>query len=73
MEKLIYPINGINYILFELEMPLDLARNFENRIKIVEGIIQHTKYVENSWYRKYISIKCLIPEVNFDNFKNSLN
>ncbi|MDI5950360.1 hypothetical protein QLS91_11665 [Flavobacterium sp. LB2P84] len=69
MEKLIYPINGINYILFEIELPLKLAKKFETRIKVVDGIIQHTKYIENFWNRN-VSIKCLIPERNIVRFKN---
>lgn len=69
MEKLIYSINGINYILFEIELPLKLAKKFETRIKVVDGIIQHTKYMQNFWKRN-ISIKCLIPEKNIIKFKN---
>ena len=63
MEKLIYPIDGINYILFEIELPLKLAKNFETRIMVLEGIIQNTKYVENFWNRN-VCIKYLIPEKN---------
>lgn len=73
MEKLIYPINGINYILFEIELPLKLAKKFETRIKVADGIIQQTKYIEKFWNTKNISIKCLIPETNFVKFKNLLS
>ncbi len=64
MEKIIYAIDGINYILFDIELPLKLAKTFETRIIGVDGIIQHTKYIENFWRRKNINIKCLIPETN---------
>lgn len=69
MEKLIYPINGINYILFEIELPLKFAKNFETRIKVVNGIIQQTKYIDKFWNRN-VSIKCLIPERNMIQFKD---
>lgn len=69
MEKLIYSINGINYILFEIEIPLKLAQKFESRIKVVDGIIQHTKYLEKFWDTK-IKIIYLIPEYNILQFNN---
>lgn len=69
MEKLIYPIDGINYILFEIELPLTLAKKFETRIKVVDGIIQQTKYIKNFWSSN-VTIKCLIPERNVVKFKN---
>lgn len=70
MGKLIYPLNGINYILFEIELPLKLVKNFECRIKLLDGIIRHSKYIENIWSQKNISIKCLIPEANMIKFNN---
>ena len=69
MEKLIYSINGINYILFEIELPIRLAQRFESRIKIVNGIIQYTTYIEKIWNKK-VKIKYLIPENNVLVFNN---
>lgn len=62
MEKLIYEIDGKKYILFEVELPIRLAKQHEKNIALYDGIIQTVKSIDSFWNGRSVNIKCLIPE-----------
>lgn len=73
-EKLIYTINGINYLLFEVKVPGEIAENLLNAVTRYKGILQSYDKNTGFWETKH-HLKFLIPEDNvmkFNNFKSGL-
>ena len=73
-EKLIYTINGINYLLFEVKVNSEIAENLLNAVTRYKGILQSYDKNTGFWETKH-HLKFLIPEENimtFSNYKNSL-
>jgi len=73
-EKLIYTVNGVNYLLFKVKVNSEVAENLLNAVTQYKGILQ--SYDKNIvfWETKH-HLKFLIPEDNvmkFNNFKSSL-
>lgn len=62
MQKNIYEINKVNYILFEVEISIHQKKEIENYIKNRDGIIQTLKSGEYAWFKRSILLKYLIPE-----------
>lgn len=74
MEKLIYTINGINYLLFEVKVTSEIAENLLNDVTRYKGILQSYDKNTGFWETKH-HLKFLIPEENvikFTNFKRGL-
>lgn len=72
-EKLIYTINGINYLLFEVKVNSEIAENLLNAVTKYKGILQ--SYDKDGFWEIKHHLKFLIPEENimmFSNYKNSL-
>ena len=73
-EKLIFTINGINYLLFEVKVNSEIAENLLNAVTKYKGILQSYDKNTGFWETKH-HLKFLIPEENimtFSNYKNSL-
>lgn len=73
-EKLIYTINGINYLLFEVKVNSEIAENLLNAVTKYKGILQSYDKNTGFWETKH-HLKFLILEENvmtFSNYKNSL-
>lgn len=64
MQKIIYTINKVNYILFEVEISIHQKHEIENYIKNRGGIIQSVKTGECALWKRSIILKYLIPEHN---------
>ena len=74
MEKLIYTVNGVNYLLFEVKVNSEIAENLLNAVTRYKGILQSYDKNTGFWETKHY-LKFLIPEenvMNFSNYKNSL-
>ena len=73
-EKLIYTVNGVNYLLFEVKVNSEVAENLLNAVTRYKGILQSYDKNTGFWETKH-HLKFLIPEYNiveFSNYKRSL-
>jgi hypothetical protein len=73
-EKLIYTVNGVNYLLFEVKVNSEIAENLLNAVTRYKGILQSYDKNTGFWETKHY-LKFLIPEYNiveFSNYKRSL-
>ena len=73
-EKLIYTVNGVNYLLFEVKVNSEVAESLLNAVTRYKGILQSYDKNTGFWETKH-HLKFLIPEenvMNFSNYKNSL-
>jgi hypothetical protein len=73
-EKLIYTVNGVNYLLFEVKVNSEVAENLLNAVTRYKGILQSYDKNIGFWETKH-HLKFLIPEenvMNFSNYKSSL-
>jgi hypothetical protein len=73
-EKLIYTVNGVNYLLFEVKVNSEIAENLLNAVTRYKGILQSYDKNTGFWETKH-HLKFLIPEenvMNFSNYKSSL-
>jgi hypothetical protein len=73
-EKLIYTVNGVNYLLFEVKVNSEVAENLLNVVTRYKGILQSYDKNTGFWETKH-HLKFLIPEenvMNFSNYKSSL-
>ena len=69
MEKLIYTVNGINYLLFEVKVDSSTADNLLDAVTKYKGILQSYDKNTGFWETKH-HLKFLIPEENVSNFTN---
>ena len=73
-EKLLYTINGVNYLLFEVKVNSLVAENLLNAVTRYKGILQSYDKNTGFWETKH-HLRFLIPEENvmdFSNYKSSL-
>lgn len=70
MQKIIYKINDINYIFFEVEISRTRRQEIEKQIKKIGGIILSIKNGKRFLWKKSILIKYLIPEKTISNLNN---
>ena len=73
-EKLIYTVNGVNYLLFEVKVNSEVAESLLNAVTRYKGILQSYDKNTGFWETKH-HLKFLIPEenvMNFSNYKSSL-
>lgn len=61
-EKLIYTLNGINYLLLEIELSKKSAHKYDAKIKKHKGIIQSLTQKRNFFTGFTAVVKFLIPE-----------
>lgn len=61
-EKLVHTLNGINYLLFEVELSKNSATKYDAKIKKHKGIIQSLTRKNSFWNGFSAVIKFLIPE-----------
>ena len=76
MKKLLYTINGINYLLFECPFPISTTQTkldgFFDKIKSFKGIVQGCEKINGTfWVESHLKISVLIPENNSIMFSNS--
>lgn len=72
-KKLIYTLNGINYLLFEIELSEASAKKYDAKIKKHQGIIQSLTRKNKFWSGFTAVVKFLIPEdqvLAFNDYKN---
>lgn len=70
MQKIIYKINDINYIFFEVEISGTRRPEIEKQIKKIGGLILSIKSGKRFLWKKSILIKYLIPEKIISNLRN---
>lgn len=71
-KKLIYTLNGINYLLFEIELSKRAAHKFDAKVKKHRGIIQSLTQKRRLFTGFTAIVKILIPEdqvMSFNDYK----
>ena len=68
-DKLIYSINGINYLLFDVNVNSETADMILNLVTRYKGILQSYDKNTGFWETKH-HLKFLIPEENVMEFNN---
>jgi hypothetical protein len=71
-DKLVYTLNGVNYLLFEVELSKSLAKKYDAKIKKHKGIIQSLTQKRRFWSGFTAVVKFLIPEdqvLSFNDYK----
>jgi hypothetical protein len=72
-DKLVHTLNGINYLLFEVELSIASARKYDTKIKKHNGIVQSLTQKKSFWNGLTAVVKFLIPEdqvLAFNDYKN---
>lgn len=70
--KLVHTLNGVNYLLFEIELNKSAASKYDAKIKKHQGIIQSVVRKNNFWNGFTAVVKFLIPEdqvMKFNDYK----
>ncbi|MES2796698.1 MAG: hypothetical protein V4683_12070 [Bacteroidota bacterium] len=72
-DKLVHTLNGVNYLLFEVELSKSLANKYDAKIKKHNGIVQSLTQKKSFWNGLTAVVKFLIPEdqvMAFNDYKN---
>ena len=72
-DKLVHTLNGVNYLLFEVELNEAAAKKYDAKIKKHQGIIQSLTRKNSFWNGFTAVVKFLIPEdqvMAFNDYKN---
>lgn len=69
--QLIHTINGINYLLFEIEINKSSADKLKSKIDKHKGIVQSLTKKDSFWNGITAIVKFLIPENEVISFNNS--
>ena len=62
MELLQYEVNGIKYLLFEVDVNSRSADELDCKIELYNGIIQSAVKTSGFWDETIVRVKVLIPE-----------
>lgn len=72
-EKIVHQLNGINYLLFEIELSKHYAKKYDAKIKKHKGIIQSLTQKRRFFRGLTAVVKFLIPEdqvMAFNDYNN---
>ena len=61
-QNIVHQLNGINYLLFEVELGKNSAKKYDSKIKKHNGIIQSFTQKRRFWSGLTAVVKFLIPE-----------
>jgi len=69
-EQVIYEINGLKYMIFELDLNSRSQQKITSKIEKYNGIVQSAKKTSGFWSETIVTVKVLIPEKHALDFSN---